>query len=69
MISLNDLEKYVLLPIFSNDDLDIKNEVKISKKVLLENLQEIAKYYFNKNERREPFYYRKLDEEFKVGKR
>ena len=45
-----------------------KEKLSNSKKVLLENINKVAKYYFERNERQKPFYYRELEEEFKVGK-
>lgn len=68
MTTLEGLEKVVLGPIFSNDTFQVKREIINSKKRLLENINKVAKYYFEKNERQKPFYYRELEEEFKVGK-
>ena len=68
MIDLDGLENIDLEPIFSNDTFQTTRRITNSKTTLLQNINKIAKFYFERNERQEPFYYRSLEEEFQVGK-
>jgi len=68
LIKLESFENVTPEPIFSNDHFQTKREIISSKKILLENISRVGKHYFERNERQKPFYYRELEEEFKVGK-
>jgi tRNA threonylcarbamoyladenosine biosynthesis protein TsaB len=68
LISSDDLTQKISGSIFSNDELDINNEVVSSKKFLIKNISKVAHFYFKKGERKKPFYFRDLEDEFKVKK-
>ena len=69
LIKMDELANFANEPIFSNDKININENIISSKKILIENIHLVAKYFFDKDVRKAPFYYRELEEEFKVTKR
>tara|TARA_B100000925_G_scaffold291194_1_gene278414 strand:+ start:1352 stop:1954 length:603 start_codon:yes stop_codon:yes gene_type:complete len=68
LVKQDALEKHLIEPVFSNDQLEIQNKYTNSKKYLLDNLEKVASICINEGIRKEPYYFRNIEDEFKIKK-
>jgi tRNA threonylcarbamoyladenosine biosynthesis protein TsaB len=69
LFSLDDAIEKISSDVFTNDDLKIGFKINSSKEVIEKNINVLAKRFFEENIRKKPFYYRELEEEFKLSKK